>query len=116
MAVKAGVGVDALHVPNATGTLFTPGTGVTRAVITSAVFYANIAGSTLALFIVPSGGSPTIANQVTSKALALDETFTAPELIGQSIETGGTLQGNDGGVGGTDISVVLTVTEFTGDS
>lgn len=116
MTIKSGVSIDAQHVPNATGALISPASGVTRLTITSATFYANVAGATISLFVVPSGGSPGISNQTTSKAFALNETYTAPELIGQSIEAGGSLQANDGGVGGTGISAVFTVTEFSGDS
>lgn len=116
MTIKSGVSIDAQHVPNASGVIVSPATGVTRLTITSATFYANVAGASINLFIVPSGGSPGISNQVTSKAMSINETFTAPELIGQAIEAGGSLQANDGGVGGTDISAVFTVTEFSGDS
>jgi len=116
MTIKRGVSVDAQLVPNATGTLFTPGTGIKRAVITSATMYANVATLDVDLFIVPSGGSASTTTRITRKDFALDETFTVPELIGQSIETGGLLQGNDGASGGTQVNIVLTVTEFSGDS
>lgn len=116
MTIKRGVSTDAQFMPNTTGTLFTPGTGISRAVITSVTMFANIATTNVALFIVPSGGSSSNTTLTTLKGFALNETFTAPELIGQSIEAGGTLRGNDGGNGGTDVNIIITVTEFSGDS
>ncbi len=116
MTIKRGVSVDAQFVPNTSGTLFTPGLGISRAVITSVIMYANAAVTGLELFIVPSGGSTTTTNRTILKSFSLDETYTAPELIGQSIEIGGTLRGNDGSGGGTDVNIILTVTEFSGDS
>lgn len=116
MAINRGISIDAQFVPNATGTLYTPPTGVTRAVVTSATMYANSTPSGVELFIVPSGGSASTTTQTTKKNFSLDETFTVPELIGQSIETGGTIRGNDGGGGGNNVNIILTVTEFTGDS
>lgn len=115
MAVKSGVPVDAQLVPNVTGDLITLATGITRAVITSVNFFAST-GATLNVFLVPSGGTAGSSNQQTSRAIALDESFTGPELIGKSIEAGGVLQANDGGAGGTNISAAFTITTFTGDS
>jgi len=116
MTIKRGVSVDAQFVPNATGSLFAPATGITRAQITSVTMYANVATTNVELFILPSGGSASTTTRTTQKDFAANETYTAPELIGQSIETGGSLQGNDGGNGGTDVNIIITVTNFSGDS
>ena len=118
MAIIRGISVDGQLIPNANGTLYSnvaSGNSATRGVITSATSYATSA-ETVELFIVPSGGSPGNANQISSKTFAIDEEYTWPELIGQSVETGGTLTGNDSGGGGTGVNIILTVTEFTGDS
>ena len=77
---------------------------------------ANASTTGVELYIVPSGGSASTTTRTTLKSFSANETYTAPELIGQSIETGGTIQGNDGGNGGTGVNFTLTVTEFTGDS
>ncbi len=116
MTIRRGVSVDAQLLANATASLFTPDTGIKRAVITSATMYSNIAIEGVELFIVPSGGSASDTTQITQKDFSLDETFTVPELIGQSIETGGSIQGNDGANGGAAVNIVLTITEFSGDS
>ena len=116
MAIQRGIVVGAQFVPNANGTLLTPGVGITRIEITAVVMYANVATSGVELFFVPNAGSPSTTNQFLSKDFALDEEFLLPEAIGQAIATGGTLQGNDGGNGGTDVNIRFTITEFSGDS
>lgn len=115
MLIKSGISVDGQLIPNATGSLGTVPNGERR-VINSAVAYANIAGSTLNLFIVPNGGSATDSNKVIQRSMALDESYIVSELIGQGIEAGGSLSGNDGGVGGTDVNITYTYTKFTGES
>ena len=115
MDIKSGIGIDAQHVPTANGALISP-TASTRLKITSATFFANTGAAVLNLFIVPNGGSPGISNQTTAKTMAANETYIASELIGQTIEDGGTLQANDGAGVGTDISAVFTVTEYSGTS
>jgi len=115
MAIKSGIGIDAQSVPTANAALITPASS-TRMKITSATFFANTGAATLSLFIVPSGGSPGISNQTTAKTMAANETYIANELIGQTIEDGGTLQANDGAGVGTDISAIFTVTEYSGTS
>lgn len=116
MAVKRGISTDPQLVPNVTGTLYTMPTIANRAVITAVTMYANAATTGVELYIVPAGGSANTTTRQILRGFAVDETFTAPEIIGQSIETGGTIQGNDGGNGGTGVNFTLTVTEFTGDS
>lgn len=116
MTIKRGISIDAIFMPNATGVLYTPPTGVTRGIINSVTLHANASVTSAELFIVPSGGSASTTNRSTRKNFAADETYTAPELIGQSIEAGGSLQGNDGGGGGAVLNVVITVTQFDGDS
>ena len=116
MAIIRGVSVDAQLLPNATGTLYTPPTGVTRAIITAANMYANAATTGTELYILPSGGSASDTTKVKHKDFAADEDDAAPQIVGQSIESGGELQGNDGGNGGTGVNITLTLTEFTGDS
>ena len=116
MTIRRGVSVDAQLVPNATGSLYTPPTGVTRAIINSVAMYANAAVTDAQLFILPNGGSVSTTTRTTNKNFAANETYTAPELIGQSIEAGGSIQGNDGAGGGTVLNIIITLTEFSGDS
>ncbi len=117
MAIKSGVNVDGVNVPNATGSIYAPPAAVNRSTITSAVFHNSSGGSlTLNVWLVPSGGSPDATNKVIQKAIAANESYTAPELIGQTVENGGSLQADDDGGGGTGLSYVSTVTEFTGSS
>lgn len=116
MAIKRGISTDPQLLPNATAALYTMPATANRAVVTAVTMYANVSTTAAELYIVPSGGSASTTTRTTLKNFAANETYTAPELIGQSIETGGTIQGNDGGNGGTDINFIITVTEFTGDS
>lgn len=115
MAVKAGVNKDGVNVPSATANILTPDTTSNRETITAAVFHNSSGGSvTLQVWIVPDGGSADSSNQVLNRAIASNASDTAPEIIGQTIESGGSLQASDGD--GTALSFVATVTQFTGDS
>ena len=119
MAIIRGLSVDGQLIPNANTAIYstsTLGNSATRGVITAAVGYANAATAGVSIFVVPNGGSAGNSNQVLSKDFAANEEYLFPELIGQSIELGGSLTANDGGNGGTGVNIVLTVTEFTGDS
>lgn len=115
MAIKRGIAVDGQLLPNATGTLYSVPSGATRAVVTAVSVFANAVGNSN-LFVVPNGGSAGNSTQVENKLLAAGEPFTAPNLIGQAIEAGGSIQGDDGAAGGAAVNIVITVTEFTGDS
>lgn len=115
MTIKSGISIDAQLVPTSSSAIVTPPPG-TRYLITAATFFTNTGSPTLSLFLVSSGGSPGVGNQTTSKAMVADETYIATELIGQTIENGGTLQANDGTGTGVEISAVITVTEFSGTS
>ena len=45
---------------------------------------------TISVNLVTSGGSPSASNLVMdSRAIAPDETYTCPELVGQALESGG---------------------------
>ena len=116
MTIKRGVNVDGQFILNGNNSLFTPGTGITRAVVTAVNMYANVATTGVELYIIPNGGSPSASNRILKKTFSQDESYNAPELIGQSIEDGATITGNDGGNGGTDVNITLTVTTFSGDS
>ena len=116
MAIKRGVSTDGQFLPAATGTLYSLNANVTRAVITSVTMFATLATTNTKLYIVPNAASPTGANQTLDKNFAILETYTAPELIGQSIEFGGEIQGEDGIVSGAAVNIIITVTEFSGDS
>lgn len=114
MTIKSGVSVDAQFVPTATGTLITPATDVTRSRITAANFFCTT-GATLQVFLVPNGGSAGNDNQVIETVMVAGSSFDALELIGQSIESGGVLQANDGAAGGAAINFTATITEYSGD-
>lgn len=116
MAIQRGIVVEAQFVPNANGALLTPGVGITRIEITAAVMYANVATTGVELYFVPNAGSPSTTNRFLLKNFALDEDFLVVGALGEAIAAGGTLQGNDGGNGGTDVNIRFTITEFSGDS
>ncbi len=117
MAIRAGVNVDGVNVPNATGSIFTPAAGVTRSTVTAATFNNTSGGNvTIQVWIVPNGGSADASNKIIDRQLSSNESYTAPELVGQSVEDGGSIQANDGGAGGNVVSYVSTVTQFTGSS
>ena len=116
MTIKRGVTVDAVFVPNATATVYQLPTGLNRAVVTGVNMFANVATTGVEMFVVPSGDSASTTTQLLKKNFAVDEAFLFPGLIGQAIEAGDVIQGNDGGNGGTDVNFKITVTEFSGDS
>ena len=116
MAIKSGVAIDQQLIANATASLFAPDSALKRVVITSVTMYANAATDGVELYIIPSAGSASTTTRVLKKDFAVNERFTVPDLIGRSIEVGDTLQGNDGGNGGTGVNIGLTVTEYSGDS
>lgn len=113
MPIKSGVTVDGVLVPAANGAILTPGTGVTRAKVTAASFFCNT-GATLQVYLIPSGGSASTTTQIIETVMVANTSYDALEIIGQSIESGGTLQANDGGTG-TTINFIATITEYTGD-
>ena len=119
MAVLRGQAIDGQFIANANSVIYDTtslGNGATRGVITSATMYATSAVAGVSLYIVPSGGSPDGSNQILNKDFAVGEEYSVPELIGQSVISSSSLQGNDGGNGGANVNIVITVTEFTGDS
>lgn len=114
--IKRAISEDAQLVPNATGQLLTPAAGITRIEITAVTMYANAATAGVELYLLPSGGSASTTTRVFLESFGLNESKLISELIGQSVEFGGSIQGNDGGNGGTGVNIIFTYTTFSGDS
>jgi len=115
MTIKRGRSTDAQLVANATAAVHTQAAN-TRSVITSVSMTANAAVTGVQVFIVPSGGSASDTNLSFERDFAANETFTAPSMIGQGVEAGGTIQANDGSGSGTELNIIITRTEFSGDN
>ena len=115
MTIKRGLSTDAQLVATSAAAVHTQAAN-TRSVITAISMYANTAVTDAVVHLVPSGGSASDTNLVFQRDFALDETYTAPELIGQGIEAGGTLQAGDGSGSGTELNIIITRTDFSGTS
>jgi hypothetical protein len=67
---------------------------------------------TISVNLVPSGGAVSAANKVvSSKSIAANETYNFPELIGQSLESGGFISTIAGAV--TSLTISATGREIT---
>jgi hypothetical protein len=86
MTVTAKCLVEAKQAENSQSTQYTVATG-TRTIIDK--FTArSVAGATLSVNIVASGGAAGASNLVATKTLAAGEHYTFPELVGQVLNTG----------------------------
>lgn len=105
--------IQGVTVSNTLGSIYTPPTGVVRTRIDSIVFTNYSAGTAdLTVEIIESGGSAGDAKKVIeARTLAVNESYTCPELIGQAIESGGSLQALSSVA--TAIGVTATGTEKT---
>jgi hypothetical protein len=104
-----GVGVGTQFIPNANGVIYTPPTS--RAVITSASVNVLAPVTGVEFYLVPNGGVAQPSNLIFTKDYGVGFS-SVPELIGRSIESGGSITANDGGNGGAAINISLTVTQF----
>ena len=69
-------------------TLYTVTSG--RTILDKCTAYnSDTATRTVAFNLVPNGGSAGASNKVLNKALAADETYTFPEIVGHVLESGG---------------------------
>jgi hypothetical protein len=72
---------------------------LTKRVITAAAFYNSTASAVAAsAYLVPSGGAASGANCLVARSIAPGETYLCPELIGQGLGPGGTLQAAGNGL------------------
>ena len=115
MAVKTGISIDPVYIPNADGEILAVPTGVTRRVITAAAVQCN-AGCTVTIYRLNSGGTSTTLTRIYQKALSAGDSEPVINLIGQSLEVGGTLRADDGASGGTDVTIHFTVTDYNNNS
>lgn len=71
-------------------TLYTVTTG--RTIIDKVTVYNSDTGAiTVAINLIPNGGSVGATNKVVSKAIAAGDTYTFPEVVGHVLETGGAI-------------------------
>ena len=67
---------------------------------------------TFTIYLVPPGGSPVNANKViASRSIAINETYTCPEVVGHVLENGMTIQGECSAA--TSVSVRASGREVT---
>jgi hypothetical protein len=86
MTVTAKTLLEAKQAENAQTTQYTAPAG-TRTIIDKASA-RSVAGSTLSVNIVASGGAAGASNLVVTKTLAAGEHYTFPELVGQVLNPG----------------------------
>ena len=115
MGVKRGLTTAPQLVANATSIVFTQ-TASTRSVFSNITMYANAAVTGAELYLVPSGGTANTTTRLFKRDFAADETYTVPDAVGQGILAAGTLRANDGGGGGSLLNIIITRTEYDGES
>lgn len=83
---------------------------LTKRVIRAAIL-CNTTGAPIAgtVYLVPSGGAPDATNSmITGRPIAAGETYTCPELVGQGLNPGGTLQAS-----GAGLTLKYSATDFS---
>lgn len=81
--------IPAQYAPSTQATVYTAGTG-TRVICDKFTAYnSDTASQTLAVNIIPSGGSAGASNLIVLKTLTAGETYTFPEVVGHVLEAGG---------------------------
>ena len=89
MTVTARPIIPAQYAPNAQTAVYTASSG-TRVICDKFTAYnSDVATQTLAVHIVPNGGSAGASNLIVSKALTAGETYPFPEIVGHVLEAGG---------------------------
>lgn len=115
MTVRRGVSTAPALVPNGTAIMYAP-PAATRAVITAITMHANAAATGVQLYILGNSGTASNTTLQVLKDFAAGETYSAPDIIGQAVQAGGSINANDGSGSGTEVNITITVTEFSGDS
>lgn len=114
MAIKAAVNLgNGVVVPTSTGALATIPTTVDRVQLSEALIVnTGTVTRTVDIYVLQSGGSVGVSTRVVSqKQISADESYLLLELIGMSIESGGSIQGTVDA--GSDVHFFATCTEFT---
>lgn len=89
MAVTAKCLVEAAYIANAETTQYTAPAGTRTIIDKVTATNTGAAATTIVAKIVPSGGTAAAGNVVApSKALAVNEVYTFPELVGQILNPG----------------------------
>lgn len=74
-------------------TYYTAGTGVQTRLDKCTVTNEDSAARTFSIYLVPSGGSAGVTNQIiATRSVNVGETYTCPEIVGQWLNTGQFLQ------------------------
>lgn len=87
MTVTAKCLLEAKHAENAQTTQYTA-TAVKTIVDKFTVFNGTAGAVTFKCNLVPSGGAAGATNLKLSRSIAVDETYTCPELVGQILNAG----------------------------
>jgi flavoprotein len=91
-----------------TATYYTA-TNVTATIRNATVTNTTAGAVTVAVYIVPSGGSAGVSNEkIAVKSVAAGETYLCPELIGANVMNGGTIQA----VSGSGASLTFMVSGY----
>lgn len=102
--------IDTQYLPNIAGTIYTAST--TTLVTAANVTNSSAAIASFSLHLVPSGGSASGANQIIdTKRLAVNESYQMPELQGQALTPGDTIQAVASAA--SAINIKVTGVEFT---
>ena len=105
------VSVDGAQIANSATTYYTA-TNKRSRIDTCALTNTTAGAITATVYIVPSGGTAGVTNCVLSaKSIAAGATYIPPGVIGQWLETGGTLQALASSA--TSITIVAIGVDFT---
>lgn len=114
MAVRAAINlINGEIIPIATGAVATISGDINRFQIDEAtIVNTSTSEKFIDIYILQSGDTVINANRaVSQRSLAGNETFLLLELVGMSINAGGSIQASVSS--GTDVSMFVTGTEFT---
>lgn len=89
MAVTAKCLIETKYAENAQTTQYTAGTGVRTIIDKFTAYNGTAAAATLTVSLVASGGSASADEIIMSRSIAVGETYTCPEVVGQVLNAGG---------------------------
>ena len=76
---------------NAETTAYTAGAGARVILDKFTAYNSDATSQTLTVKLVPSGATATPEHVIVVKALAIGETYTFPEVVGHTLESGGSI-------------------------
>lgn len=100
------------QIPNSVTTIYTS-TNVKTIIDRCVICNTTGTAATLELYLVESGGTAGTSNQaIKTRSIAAGETYLCPEVAGQILSDGGTLQTNSGT--NNALSIILSGRQISG--